>query len=87
MHQEKNGVSRMRTLIAMGLVLLGVAIGRCLDGPDTTLAQAPVPKSRKAFLSGGARSEKILKDISETLKKIDGRVSNIEAHLTKRRQQ
>lgn len=49
----------------------------------TTLLQPEDKKSPEAFLSGGARSEKVLVEILATLKQIDSRVSNIEDHLRK----
>ena len=50
---------------------------------STTLLQTEDKKSPEAFLSGGARSEKVLVDILATLKQIDTRISNIEDHLQK----
>lgn len=49
----------------------------------TTLMQSEDKKSPEAFLSGGARSEKVLVEILSTLKQIDTRISNIEEHLQK----
>jgi hypothetical protein len=50
---------------------------------STTLLQTEDRKSPEAFLSGGARSEKVLVEILATLKQIDTRISNIEDHLQK----
>ena len=49
----------------------------------TTLLQSEDKKAPEAFLSGGARSEKVLIEILATLKQIDTRISNIEDHLRK----
>lgn len=50
---------------------------------STTLLQSEDKKSPEAFLSGGARSEKVLVEILTTLRQIDTRVGNIEDHLRK----
>jgi hypothetical protein len=50
---------------------------------STTLMQSEDKKSPEAFLSGGARSEKVLVEILTTLRQIDTRISNIEDHLQK----
>ncbi|MFO0999011.1 MAG: hypothetical protein U0936_01625 [Planctomycetaceae bacterium] len=49
----------------------------------TTLLQSEDKKSPETFLSGGARSEKVLVEILSTLKQIDTRIGNIEEHLQK----
>ena len=47
------------------------------------LAQAQIRKSTpaKVFQSGGARSERVLKEILKTLQTIDGRVERMESTL------
>ncbi len=51
--------------------------------PRSTTAQGDVREApvREQFLSGGARSEIVLKEISETLKRIDQRLDRFEKAL------
>lgn len=50
---------------------------------STTLLQSEDKKPPEAFLSGGARSEKVLVEILTTLRQIDTRIGNIEEQLQK----
>ncbi|MFQ5734637.1 MAG: hypothetical protein ACE5KM_22105 [Planctomycetaceae bacterium] len=73
-------VTRSRSLVLLSVLTLGVVIGRFSSGPPESRAQTTnrAPKGRKAFLSGGERSEKVLREISGILKRMDTRVANIE---------
>ena len=76
-------VSSIRQLsLATVIFVLGVLTAHS-PVYSTTLLQTEDRKSPEAFLSGGARSEKVLVEILATLKQIDTRISNIEDHLQK----
>jgi len=85
MNSQQTRSTFRTTVTAAGLLLLGIVIGRVMDWPTETQAQPKaIPDKRpKAFLSGGARSAKILRDIHGTLKQLDARVARIEKHLQK----
>jgi hypothetical protein len=71
-------------------LLLGLFAAVSVAGPShwpaaaradvTSAAQADITQDspQKQFLSGGARSEVVLREISETLKRIDGRLERME---------
>lgn len=61
---------------------LGVFAARFASEPANNL-QADDKKAPDTFLSGGARSEKVLVEILATLKQLDGRVAGIEEVLRK----
>jgi hypothetical protein len=46
--------------------------------PSDARADVTEEPAQKQFLSGGARSEIVLREISETLKRIDGRLERME---------
>jgi hypothetical protein len=75
------GAFRQLSLTAV-IFVLGLLTAHSPAYP-TTLLQTEDKKSPEAFLSGGARSEKVLVEILATLKQIDTRISNIEDHLQK----
>jgi len=76
-------VSSIRQLsLATVIFVLGVLTAHS-PAYSTTLLQTEGRKSPEAFLSGGARSEKVLVEILATLKQIDTRISHIEDHLQK----
>lgn len=73
---------RISTWIAWaGLALLGVVVVNVLY--DNRIAQGEIRETPRpeAFLSGGARSEIVLREIAETLKRIDGRLERFEQAL------
>jgi hypothetical protein len=80
MTDKRNG------LLTLGVLALGIAIGRFVDWPAECRAVNAVDRNddgtqRKAFLSGGERSALLLKEISGTVKQMDGRLANIEKLL------
>ena len=84
--KDKNETTALRRMALFGVLLLGIVIGRTVDWPAETKAQANAAAEKpeekpKAFLSGSERSVAVLKDISKTLKQIETRVANIERHL------
>lgn len=72
-----------KAALPVGLVVLGIAIGRTC--PDSTVVEAQDRQAerRKAFKSGSERSEAVLREIATTLKQTDRRVANIETLLKK----
>lgn len=76
-------VSTFRQLSLTAIIfVLGLLTAHSSAYP-TTLMQSEDKKAPEAFLSGGARSEKVLVEILATLRQIDTRISNIEDHLKK----
>ena len=76
-------VNAVRQLSLAGVVFVMGLLTAHSPAYPTTLLQTADKKSPEAFLSGGARSEKVLVEILATLKQIDTRISNIEDHLQK----
>jgi hypothetical protein len=64
--------------VAIALVLLAT---NCLVGPAAAQRDARETPHPETFLSGGARSEIVLREISETLKRIDSRLERFEKVL------
>lgn len=64
--------------------LMTAAVCLAIQGPfraSTARGEIEETKPPEAFLSGGARSEIVLREISETLKKIDARLERFERAL------
>lgn len=77
-HQFK---SRQRLGWTLGLLLVGAigfAAGAVWQASSTVHADVTELPRRDAFLAGGERSELVLREISGTLKKMDGRLERIE---------
>lgn len=75
----------MHRMIHLAGLMLALAVGGLVGrATQPNAVQAEVRRSppRAAFESGSERSEKILKDISETLKRIDQRLARIETSVT-----
>jgi hypothetical protein len=64
--------------LAVLLVLLAAYAGRGSSSVRGEIRETPRPD---AFLSGGARSEIVLREINETLKRIDARLERFERAL------
>lgn len=64
-------------LVAGALLASAVYLGLPSASPDAR-AQGATPPAPRAFLSGGERSEIILREIAETLRRIDGRLERLE---------
>lgn len=80
--QRTAGLSQrwlIAAVLVSGFALLAGGTGR--DEHEIHAGVKPA-KSREAFLSGGERSELILKEISETLKRIEKRVEQIEKRVS-----
>ncbi len=82
--RSSRGVGAAAVALAAIVMLLGVASPRPQSSVHAEVREAP---AREAFLSGGARSEIVLKEILETLKQIDGRLERFEAALRNAEQQ
>jgi hypothetical protein len=77
--------SSLRRFIAPALLIAtGFVLGRLGDPTPAAVADTRSTPEREAFQSGGARSESILKEMNATLKTIDGRLSRIEAAISKK---
>jgi hypothetical protein len=64
--------------------LMTAAVILAIQGPfhgSTAQGEIEETKPPQAFLSGGARSEIVLREIAETLKKIDARLERFERAL------
>lgn len=74
---------RRVSLSTLALVALACfEIGR-MAGEPQVMADTRRSPERPTFLSGGERSEIVLKEISETLTRIDGRLEKFETQLDK----
>ena len=71
-----------RPMLMVGLLFIGFVIGRESKEPRVAGAQTRRSPARAAFLSGSERSEKVLREIASTLKRIEGRVDRIERSVT-----
>ncbi len=70
---------RARHIVVMVLCfLVAFALGQALQAPAQLRTTFESPPPRETFLSGGERSERILRDISAILKQMDGRLARIE---------
>lgn len=77
--------SSMRSIgLTAGLLAVGYCFGAAGGPPQPANAGVRESAPRKAFQSGGSRSEVVLKDISATLKRIEARVGAIEKSVTAR---
>ena len=76
-HRNRN---RAWPWMIAGCLALAIAAGYA---PWTGIATAEVRNEtpREAFKSGGERSEIVLREMSETLRRIDGRLERMEALL------
>ena len=83
MHGSKEMVRAFRQLSLTAVIFVMGLLTAHSPAYPTTLQQPEDKKSPEAFLSGGARSEKVLVEILTTLRQIDTRISNIEEHLQK----
>ena len=65
-----------------GVAALGLVLAMAWPRPTPTLGGdiRELPP-RETFLSGGERSEAVLKEMSETLRRIDGRLEHFERAL------
>lgn len=59
-------------------VAIGFWLGGSHDSTDVVHAEIRKTPPRQAFLSGSERSEQVLREISQTLKIIDGRLARLE---------
>lgn len=76
--------SSYRSLVPLILVaVLAFTAGMLLRPIDPVGAEVRGQPAPQAFKSGGARSEAVLKEISATLKVIDGRIERIEKSVSK----
>ncbi len=68
---------------AVGLALAGVVLFALHARPGAPNAQGEIRETPRpqAFQSGGERSETILREIADTLKRIDGRLERFEQAL------
>lgn len=71
------GVKTWGCLVAAALLAGTVCLGLPSSIPDAR-AQGRSPPAPRAFLSGGERSEIILREIAETLRRIDARLERLE---------
>lgn len=71
-----------RFAMPLAFFCLGILAARFAAEPANRL-HADDKKGPDTFLSGGARSEKVLIEILGTLKQLDGRVAGIEEVLRK----
>lgn len=60
------------------LVAIGYCLGQANQIPNEVSAQQRNSNERKAFLSGGERSELVLEKMNKTLERMDQRLGNIE---------
>ena len=72
--------NRSRVLSAFAGFGCGILVARMATEPANSVF-ADEKKPPEAFLSGGARSEKVLIEMLATLKQLDGRVAGIEELL------
>ncbi len=76
MFDTLKNTARVRLLAAAALVV--AASFWNLQTHDPVQAEVREGQKRDAFMSGGARSELVLRDIHETLKQIDRRLERFE---------
>ena len=76
MFNTSKNPARVRLLAAAALV--AAASFWNLQAYDPAQAEVREGQKREAFMSGGARSELVLRDIHETLKQIDRRLERFE---------
>lgn len=83
----RSKTSFKRVAVTSIVLLIGVAIGRCSVFEADTIGQDrdQDQDGRKAFLSGGARSEKVLVEIEASLQRIEKRLEGMEAIMKERR--
>lgn len=67
-----------RIIVYAALVLIGMLLGTTINAPRQADAEISKGPQRKAFLSGGARSELVLIEIAGVITRIDGRLARIE---------
>lgn len=73
-----------RALQTIAIATVAFVLGGMFASPnDRVHAQFERTPPQKAFLSGGARSEKVLLEISATAKRIEQQLVNIEGSLKK----
>jgi len=71
-------MTKLRTLTYLLLVFAGYALGATIGVPSAAEADITRGQPPKAFLSGGERSELVLKEIAAILARTEKRVANIE---------
>jgi uncharacterized protein HemX len=76
MFDTLKNTARVRLLAAVALVVAASLWN--LQTHDPVQAEVREGQKRDAFMSGGARSELVLRDIHETLKQIDRRLERFE---------
>lgn len=77
-----------RSMAYLGLAALGLLLATAWPQPSRTVGgEIRESPPREAFLSGGARSEIVLREISETLKRIDLRLERFERAIRDAEQQ
>ena len=83
MMKTPNTQSTVATLRTIGVATVAFLLGGLLSVNDHQSAQAQYERTPapKAFLSGGARSEKVLLEISATAKRIEAHLENIDKSL------
>jgi hypothetical protein len=77
-----SAVTSSRNLALLAGFVFGILVARLTMEPGNS-AMADEKKPPEAFLSGGARSEKVLVEILTTLRQLDARVAGIEELMKK----
>lgn len=72
-----------RMVVSVALVLIGIFIGATIANPKPAEAEIREGPKQEAYLSGGARSEIVLKRIATVIERMDGRIERIEKILVK----
>jgi hypothetical protein len=62
------------TIVVASILIVGLRV----RDTSSALAETPEPTHRGAFLSGGARSEVVLREIKTILERMDARIARIE---------
>ncbi len=71
--------NKVRSAIAVGLLtIVAFALGLTLQAPAQEQSRFGQTPPRQQFLSGGERSELVLREISATLKQIEAHLERIE---------
>lgn len=83
MQETNREPSTRKRIPTVAFVIVAFIVGAMFGSVDHQAAaqfrEQPSPK--KAFLSGGARSEKVLVEISATAKRIEGQLGRIEKSM------
>ncbi len=78
MRNNQVGKGAWGALLAGGCLASAIALGYA-PGAGVATAEVRNETPREAFKSGGERSELVLREMSETLRRIDGRLERMEA--------